>query len=73
MKSCKKKMSNHPSKKQIKNVKSLMIYQKTMAYKNERFKLNNLAKIDNMPDPNRFSVKMSVNPSFSVKKDSIKR
>ena len=50
-----------------------MIYQKTMAYKNERFKLNNLAKIDNMPDPNRFSVKMSVNPSFSVKKDSIKR
>lgn len=73
MKSYKKQMSNHPTKKQIKNVKSLMIYQKTMAYKNERFKLNNLAKIDNMPDPNRFSVKMSVNPSFSVKKDSIKR
>jgi hypothetical protein len=41
-----------------------MIYQKTMAYKNERFKLNNLAKTDSMPNPNIFSLKLNVNPSF---------
>lgn len=47
-----------PIKKEIKNVKNLIIYEKTMAYKNERLKLNKLAKIDNMPNPNRFSVKL---------------
>jgi hypothetical protein len=46
-----------------------MIHQKTMAYQNERFRLNNLAKTDNMPDPNRFTLKFSVNPIYSVKKN----